>query len=115
MNNYTLFFRMDITTPEAQPTPEQMEMYMQQWKGWISQITENGQMADGGTHLSKQGRVLLPENSMTDGPYIANQQSIAGYIVITAKNINEATAIAQACPILQGQNTCVEIRQWAAM
>jgi hypothetical protein len=114
MNSYTLFFRMDITTPEAQPTAAQMETYMQQWGQWISSIEDNGQL-EGGTHLSKQGRVLRPKNTMADGPYTEQNESVAGYIVVAAKNINDATAIAQLCPILQGEGTSVEIRQCVGM
>lgn len=114
MNNYTLFFRMDITTPEAQPTAEQMDLYMQQWNEWIESINANNQL-EGGTHLSKQGRVLRPKGIMTDGCYMEKKESVAGYIVISAKNINDATAIAQNCPILQGEGTSVEIRQCVGM
>jgi hypothetical protein len=114
MNSYALFFRMDITTPEAQPTPEQMETYMQQWGEWISGIEANNQI-EGGTHLSKQGRVLRQQSVMTDGPYAEKNESVAGYIVISAKNINDATAIANSCPILQGKGTSVEIRQCVGM
>ncbi|MBL7777896.1 MAG: hypothetical protein JNK66_06280 [Chitinophagales bacterium] len=38
---------------------------------------------------------------------------IAGYIIILAKNLDEATKIAKKCPILNGQNTSVEIRETA--
>lgn len=31
MKEFVLLFRMDITNAEAQPTPKQMETYMQQW------------------------------------------------------------------------------------
>lgn len=113
MNNYTLFFRMDITTPEAQPTAEQMDLYMLQWNDWIKSISDNNRL-EGGTHLSKQGRVLRP-NGMTDGCYTEKNESVAGYIVISANTINDATAIAQNCPILQGKGTSVEIRQCVGM
>lgn len=106
---------MDITTPEAQPTPEQMELYMEQWDDWMDMIAANDQLADGGTHLSVQGKVLRPNNVMTDGPYTEKNESIAGYIIVLAEDINGAVAIAQSCPILQGEGTSVEIRQCMGM
>lgn len=115
MNHYTLFFRMDITTPEAQPTPEQMELYMEQWGDWMDTITANDQLADGGTHLSVQGKVLKPNNIITDGPYTEKGESVAGYIIVQAHDMNEAVSIAQSCPILQGEGTSVEIRQCMGM
>ena len=110
MNNYVLFFRMDITTPGAQPSHEQMKVYMIQWNKWIEGITANNKLAEGGTHLSREGIVLRPR-IISDGPYEANKESIAGYIIIKAKNMNEATIIARECPILKGDGTSVEIRK----
>lgn len=114
MNEFVLMFRMDITNPEAQPTQEQMKTYMQQWMEWINEIADNGQLADGGNHLSRQGRVLKANNLVVDCPYIADNNSIAGYIIILADNLDEATKIAKKCPILSGQNTSVEIRETAS-
>ena len=65
--------------------------------------------------LSRQGRVLKPNNEVVETPHIADNNSIAGYIIVLAKNIDEATKIAKKCPILNGQNTCVEIRETATL
>jgi hypothetical protein len=111
MKEFVLLFRMDITNAEAQPTPKQMETYMHQWMEWIDEISGNGQLADGGNHLSRQGRVLKPNNEVIETPHIADNNSIAGYIIVLAKNLDEATKIAKKCPILNGQNTSVEIRE----
>lgn len=113
MKEFVLLFRMDITNAEAQPTKKQMETYMQQWMSWINEIADNDQLADGGNHFSRQGRVLKPNNEVVEAPHIADNNSIAGYIIILAKNLDEATKIANKCPILNGQNTSVEIRETA--
>ena len=113
MREFVLLFRMDITSKEAQPTKKQMEIYMQQWMAWINEIADVDQLADGGNHFSQQGRVLKPNNEIIDTPHIAENNSIAGYIIIYAKNLDEATKIAKKCPILSGQNTSVEIRETA--
>jgi len=114
MKEFVLIFRMDITTKEAQPSQKQMELYMQQWMGWMNEIADKGQLADGGNHFSRQGRVLKSNNEMIETPHIADNNSIAGYIIILADNMGEATKIAKKCPILNGQNTSVEIRETAA-
>lgn len=113
MKEFVLLFRMDIINVEAQPTPKQMENYMQLWMNWINEIADNDQLADGGNHFSRQGRVLKPNNEVVEAPYIADNNSIAGYIIVLAKNLEEATKIAMKCPILCGQNTSVEIRETA--
>jgi len=113
MKEFVLIFRMDITNQEAQPTNEQMESYMQQWMEWINEIADNDQLADGGNHFSRQGRVLKPNNVVIETPHIADNNSIAGYIIILCDNLEAATKIAKKCPILNGQNTSVEIRETA--
>ncbi|MDP2235263.1 MAG: YciI family protein [Bacteroidales bacterium] len=113
MKEFILMFRMDITNQEAQPTKEQMETYMQQWMEWINEIADNDQLADGGNHFSRQGRVLKPKNEVVDTPLIENNVSVAGYIIVLADNLENATKIAKKCPILNGENTSVEIRETA--
>jgi hypothetical protein len=115
MNEFVLIFRMDITTKEAQPTPAQMEIYMNQWEEWINDIAVQNKLADGGNHLSTEGRVIRPNNVITDGPYSEKRESIAGYIIIKAMNFYEAVYIAKDCPILQGEGTSVEVRKVPAM
>jgi hypothetical protein len=36
---------MNITTKEAQPTNEQMKLYMQEWVEWINYIAGKGKLA----------------------------------------------------------------------
>jgi len=113
MKEYVLLFRMNITDQDVQPTPEQMEQYMKDWMHWINGIAATKQLAQGGNHLMPAGRVLQPEDVTKDGPYERNKESVAGYIIIWAKDMEDATAIARKCPILNGKGTSVEIRQTA--
>ena len=113
MKEFVLLFRMDINSAEAKPSKEQMEIYMKQWMVWINDIAEKGMLADDGNHFSKDGRVLKPNDRVIHQPYIADDVSVAGYIIILAENLDEATKIARKCPILNGQNTSVEIRETA--
>jgi hypothetical protein len=113
MKEFVLIFRMDIISKDAQPTEEQMIVYMEQWMNWIDNISKKGQLAEGGNHLSADGKVLRPNNMMSDGPYAVNNESVAGYIIILAKDINDAILIAKKCPILQGEGTSVEVRETA--
>lgn len=113
MKEFVLLFRMDIANQEAQPTAVEMEHYMQQWMNWINDIAGKGQLADGGNHFSRQGRVLKPDNELIETPHIADNNSVAGYIIVLAGSLDKATKIAKQCPILNGKNTSVEIRETA--
>ena len=111
MSEFALFFRMDILTREVQPTPEQMVIYMDQWNNWISTIAAQGKLAEGGNHLSNEGRVIRSGIQIDDGPYVQNRESVAGYIIIKATDFDDAVAMAKECPILHGEGTSVEVRK----
>ncbi|MBI3134341.1 MAG: transcription initiation protein [Bacteroidetes bacterium] len=113
MKAFVFLFRMDITTKNAQPSAGQMETYMTQWMKWIHDIDHNGQLLEGGNHFSRNGRVIYSDNKVTEGPYTSAKNSVAGYILVQAKNLDAATRLAEKCPILEGQNTSVEIRELA--
>lgn len=109
MQEFVLIFRMDITTPELQPSASEMEIYMTHWTEWINGIANTGRLA-GGNHLLPTGRILYPADIITEGTYQADNASVAGYIIVRCENMEEATSIAQQCPILNGEGTSVEIR-----
>ena len=102
---------MDIVSTESQPTKEQMESYMKDWMIWINGITEKGQLADGGLHIMNEGRILRPGDVVENQPYAVNKESINGYILVNAQDIDEAVEIAKDCPILNGKGTSVEVRE----
>ncbi len=102
---------MDITTPGAQPTSLQMQAYMKDWMAWINGIAEKGQLASGGNHFSREGRVLQSNREQIESPHISENNSVAGYIIVRAKDLDDATVLARKCPILHGDNTSVEIRE----
>lgn len=111
MNEYVLIFRMDILTEALQPTELQMKEYLKEWNAWIGEIAAAGKLAEGGNHLLQAGRVLRPNEQPTEGPYVSNGESVAGYIIVLAKDMDEATKLAKKCPILRGEGTSVEIRK----
>jgi len=111
MKEFVLLFRMDITSPEAHPSPKQLELNMVDWMEWIDYITEKGQLAEGGNHLSLNGKVIRHFNIINNEPYIEKKESVTGYIIILAKDVDDAVHIAKKCPILQNEGTSVEIRE----
>ncbi|RNI28696.1 YciI family protein [Rufibacter latericius] len=113
MKEFALLFRMDITSEDAQPSPEVMQIYMAQWSTWVSKLSNQELLAPGGNHLSREGKVLRPNNEVTDGPYVAQRQSVAGYLLVFAQDLEAACVLAGECPILQGENTSIEVREIA--
>lgn len=110
MDEYLLLMRLDLLTKEAQPSPEQMQVYMKQYQDWVGGIAAQNKFG-GGTGLSTEGKVLKANNVMTDGPFAEIKESIAGFIIVKADSFEEATTMARACPILQGEGNSVEVRK----
>ena len=110
MDEFILLFRLDILTKEAQPSPEQMQEYMKQYNDWVGGIAAQNKFV-GGKGLSTEGRVMKSGNMVTDGPFAEIKESIAGYIIIKAKDFDEAVGLTKACPMLNGEGNSVEIRK----
>src|SRR5882757_3254359 len=106
MDEFLLLMRLDIITKEAQPSPEQMQVYMKMYQDWVGGIAAQNKFI-GGTGLSMEGKVVKPNNVITDGPFAEIKESIAGFIMVKAKDFEEATGFAKDCPILQGEGNSV--------
>jgi hypothetical protein len=61
VNKFALIFRMDITTKESEPTTALI-----QWEGWINDLAAKNKLSDWGNKLSREGRVIKPNNVITD-------------------------------------------------
>ncbi|MDP4151764.1 MAG: YciI family protein [Bacteroidota bacterium] len=109
MNEFILLFRLDILTKEAQPSPEQLQVYMQMYHDWVGGISAQNKFV-GGKGLSTEGRVLKYKGVVTDGPFAEIKESIAGYIIIRAADFDEAVRLSKDCPMLNGEGNSVEIR-----
>lgn len=113
LKEFILFFRMGITNKDAQPSDEQMKIYLKEWDEWINSISSQNRLV-GGNHLKVDGRTISFNKLITDGPYTEKNESIAGYIIIKATGYDEAVAIASGSPILLGEGTNVEVREIAS-
>jgi hypothetical protein len=102
--------RLDLITREAQPSPEQLQVYMQQYQSWVDGIVAAGKFV-GGKGLSTEGKVIRFDRVITDGPFVEVKESIAGFISIRANDFDDAAAIAALCPILNGEGNSVEVRR----
>jgi hypothetical protein len=113
MNEYLILMRLDLITKDAQPSPEQLEGYMKMYHDWVRGIAAQNKFV-AGTGLSTEGRVIKHNNVITDGPFAEVKESIAGFITVKANNLDEATELAKACPILFGEGNSVEVRPVSA-
>lgn len=110
MDEYLILMRLDLLTKDAQPSPEQFQEYMKMYHDWVGSIAAQNKFI-GGKGLSTEGKVIKANNVITDGPYAEVKESLAGYIMIKAKDFDDAVSIAKECPILQGAGNSVEVRK----
>jgi hypothetical protein len=109
MKEFLLVYRLDLKTiPKA--SPEEMQASVQKWMNWITGIAAQGKLGDRGNRLLSTGKVLKGDGIISDGPYTEIKESILGYSIVKADSLEEATELANGCPVLFiGGN--VEIRE----
>jgi hypothetical protein len=108
MANFLYIFRGGMD-PNA--SPQQMQEQMQKWGAWIQALTRNGSFK-AGDPLDRGGRVLKGKKKVvTDGPFAEAKDLVGGYLLVSAKDLDEATDLARGCPIFESDAGTVEVRQ----
>ncbi len=114
MKEFLMVFRMDHTANSVQPSPEEMQANMKHWQDWMGGIAAQNKLANPGSRLGSEGKVVTANNVVTDGPYAEIKETIGGYIIVKAESIAAAAELGKNCPILHvGGN--VEVRPVVAM
>ena len=109
MKEFLFIFRTDATSPQPQLSPDQMQAMMKPWQDWMGSIAAQNKLVSAGNRLDSDGRVVKPNNFITNGPYVEIKEAIGGYIIVRALSIDDATELSKNCPIFMvGGN--VEIR-----
>lgn len=114
MKEFLLIFRMDAHASQIPMSPDQLQAMMKPWQDWMGSIAAQNKLASPGNRLEPDGKVVRPNNVVTNGPYVEIKEAIGGYIVVSAESLDEAAEIAKGCPILHvGGN--VEVRTLITM
>lgn len=82
------------------PTPEIMGAWQAWFESMSDRIVEQGGLWSGGREITKEATKELP----------LGLDSITGYLIFTAGSLDEAEALARACPIVTS-NRVYEISQ----
>jgi hypothetical protein len=110
MKDYLLVFRTDYSKlPKA--SPEEMQAMAKKWMDWFGSIAAQGKLAERGNRLMPMaGKVVRPNNVVTDGPYMEIKESLGGYATVKANSLDDAAELAKDCPVL-GYGGNVEVRE----
>lgn len=77
--------------------------------GWVQSLSESGNYISG-EPLAIKGRYVTKDGVQSDGPFIEAKEGVSGYDLIWAENIEQATAIAQSCPMVMAGFAIREVR-----
>lgn len=85
---------------------------MELWKNWMGGIAQQGKLV-GGQPLMPGGR-LMSKTELTDAPFAEGKEVLNGYMIMKAKDYDEAVQLSKPCPIFESNGT-VEVREIAKM
>ena len=111
MPNFLFLFRRSPNPVKA--SPEEMQVIMQKWMSWVSDLKATG-VYKAGEPLMPTGKTLHKDNVITDGPFAEGKELVGGFFIVDAPDIDAAIEMAKACPDLERGGT-VEVRDVAKM
>jgi hypothetical protein len=110
MDEFMLIFRHEDGTKVA--SPEQLQIWMKQTMDWIGGIAAQNKFVSGtGLPFGDTDRVVWHNNVVTNGPFGEIKETIGGFIIVKADNVEEAVEFAKGSPVLQGDGNSVEVRK----
>lgn len=112
MSEFVFLFRSDEPSAQAaMGTPERAQKSLQTWLAWMRDLETKGHLKDPGQPLERTGKVVTGKQKVvTDGPFTEAKDIVLGFIVIEARDLQEAVGLASACPIVEGGGGSVEVR-----
>ena len=108
-NQYLIILRQPGTGPG--PTPEELQKIMVRFGTCMDGLHAKKAVVgtNGLQHAGKVIRGPLAEAVITDGPYVEAKEVVGGYVLVRARNLPAAVAMAKRCPGLDYRMT-VEVR-----
>jgi hypothetical protein len=95
---------------ERATSPDEGQKQMQLWMTWMKELGEKGHLKAIGAPLEPGGKLVSGKQKVvSDGPFAEAKDLIAGFSLVTAKDIDEAVVLSKGCPIFL-TNGAVEVR-----
>ncbi len=99
---------------EETGSPEQMQQHMQKWRTWIQELGNQGHFK-AGEPLERTGKVVRGQGKVvTDGPFAEAKDLVGGFLLVTARDLEEAVELSKGCPIFENGGL-VEVRPVLSM
>lgn len=108
MEKFILLFRGGNTHISTANSQAAMDV-IQTWNDWMQGLAVKG-ILTGGEALQVSGKYVKGTNKVvSDGLYADGNEMVGGYLIVNAKDIDDAVEISKGCPILN-EDGSVEVR-----
>jgi len=89
---------------------EELQQVMGRVMSWFDSLKQQGRIK-AGQPLGEERKIVSAKKGQpfADGPYAESKEAIGGYLVVQARDLDEAAAIAQTCPNLE-YGVSIEVR-----
>jgi hypothetical protein len=110
MSQFMLFIRNGEESNEL--SPEQIQQAIQRFSTWAKKLREQGKLIAAEKLKDNEGLLLSTRNGhiIVDGPFAETKETIRGYFIVEAGNLDEAVEITKECPALSNGGI-VELRE----
>ncbi len=98
----------DKSSADSSPSPTEMEAMYAKYQAWQDKFADN--IADMGGKLGESASVVR-QSGVADGPFIELKEIVGGYMMISAKDMEEAVAVINQSPMIESPNVSIEIRE----
>jgi len=110
---YMLLIHVDELAMEARPEAE-IKRAMAAHTPYIDMLLKNRKYASsaalGPTRSARTLRTSAGKPVVTEGPFAESREQFGGFYVIEADDLDDAIALASACPALETHGLAIEIR-----
>jgi len=81
-------------------SPEEIQKLTEKYMHYIQSLRDKGHFI-AGEPLEDTGKILSGERGrkVTDGPFTESKETVGGYFLIRANDLNEAVELSRDCPI----------------
>lgn len=108
MEKFMFIFRGGDTHISTANSQAAMDI-IKTWDNWMQGLAEKGILA-GGDALQVSGKhVNGSKKIVSDGPYAEGNEMVGGYLIVNAKDIDDAVEISKGCPIFN-EDGSLEVR-----
>ena len=111
MSQFMLFIRGGSDTSENM-SAEQIQGAIERYRAWAQKLRAQEKLASAEKLKDNEGWMLSMKNGqvLVDGPFAETKETIGGYFIINAKNLDEAIEVTRECPTLS-EGGMVELRE----